>query len=90
MATDKVKVINISLPAGLLEKIDAAASLDFASRSEFFRQAAIERMQAIYQQQAQQTDVVLRQAQKQSTREDSDWRRGDWERHKRPSANPDC
>lgn len=85
MANDKVKVINISLPAGLLEKIDAAASQDFSSRSEFFRQAAIDRMQAL-QQQSQSTPAPVEDPVQTS----ESWRHGEWQRHKRPSAAPDC
>lgn len=43
-AKDKNMTINISLRRGLLDKIDQFADLEFATRSEFVRQAVTEKI----------------------------------------------
>jgi metal-responsive CopG/Arc/MetJ family transcriptional regulator len=40
------KTINISLPKELVSKIDSAAKLEYASRSDYIRQALVGRLQA--------------------------------------------
>jgi Arc/MetJ-type ribon-helix-helix transcriptional regulator len=38
------KIINISLPAELVKKIDAAAKANYASRSDFIRESVVRRL----------------------------------------------
>lgn len=42
-----VQTINLSLPKELLARVDAAAASEYASRSDFLRQALVERLRAI-------------------------------------------
>lgn len=42
-----LKIITISLPKELLHKLDVAAEEEYATRSEFIRQAIIERLRFI-------------------------------------------
>lgn len=41
------KIITISLPAAMLAKLDAAARDEFATRSEFIRQAVTDRLRTV-------------------------------------------
>ncbi len=45
------QIVNISLPADLVKKIDIAAKASYASRSEFIRQTVVNRLRS------QDTDV---------------------------------
>jgi metal-responsive CopG/Arc/MetJ family transcriptional regulator len=40
------QTINISLPGDLVKKIDKAASIEFASRSDYIRQALVSKLRA--------------------------------------------
>jgi metal-responsive CopG/Arc/MetJ family transcriptional regulator len=53
------QTINISLPKELVKKIDIAAKLEFASRSDYIRQALVGKLKS---DQTQQDDWALLQA----------------------------
>ncbi len=54
-----VQIINISLPKELIKKIDNAARAEFASRSDYIRQALVRKLKA---DQAQSDDWDLLEA----------------------------
>lgn len=41
------QTVNLSLPKELLARVDAAAAAEYASRSDFMRQALVERLRSI-------------------------------------------
>ncbi|HUD06303.1 MAG TPA: ribbon-helix-helix protein, CopG family [Candidatus Saccharimonadales bacterium] len=73
------QIINISLPKELVKKIDNAASVDYASRSEFIRQTIVRRLKAqdndIWGELAIGADEVRASAKKAGYASDKDYLR---------------
>ncbi|MEO7364429.1 MAG: ribbon-helix-helix domain-containing protein [Candidatus Saccharimonadales bacterium] len=46
-SSTNAKAINITLPAALIEKIDKAATAEYATRSDFIRDSIIRKLDAI-------------------------------------------
>jgi Arc/MetJ-type ribon-helix-helix transcriptional regulator len=73
------KIVNISLPEELVDKIDTAADADYASRSEYIRQAVVTRLKAqdsyVWEELATGADEVRDKAKKAGYETDADYAR---------------
>lgn len=90
------KLIQISLDQGLLARIDAAAHEDCANRSEFIRQAVVERLRFMQECHARLAAIVqntdppteeelyqllrLKDGQRRSAKLRRELRNGEWQR----------